>query len=218
MNRTRISRKPLDRRDRGCSQPPRCSCTGRLERQAEAEGEDDRGVCRRRFERSRRTSVRRASRWATRSCSRKSVYSDQTKSRQIGTDEAFCVRTVVGEHQLCTGIFYLHGGSITITGPGDERRPFARDHRRHRQVPRRPRRGRCSTRIDPVSDLVKVPDPQAALSRPDLDHAALVGADADRALALGDLDVEAQLAPVDDLAQLRADPAASRPRPQPRRA
>jgi allene oxide cyclase len=45
------------------------------------------------------------------------LYSDQTKSRQIGTDEAFCVRTVVGEHQLCTGIFYLHGGSITITGP-----------------------------------------------------------------------------------------------------
>jgi allene oxide cyclase len=45
------------------------------------------------------------------------LYSDQTKSRQIGTDEAFCVRTVVGEHQLCTGIFYLNGGSITITGP-----------------------------------------------------------------------------------------------------
>jgi allene oxide cyclase len=45
------------------------------------------------------------------------LYSDQTKSKQIGTDEAFCVRTVVGAHQLCTGIFYLPGGSITITGP-----------------------------------------------------------------------------------------------------
>ena len=45
------------------------------------------------------------------------LYSDQTKSRQIGTDEAYCVRTVVGAHQLCTGIFYLHGGSIAITGP-----------------------------------------------------------------------------------------------------
>jgi hypothetical protein len=41
----------------------------------------------------------------------------------------------------------------------------------------------------------------------DLDHAALVGADADRALALGHLDVEADLAAVDDLAHSGAHPA-----------
>jgi hypothetical protein len=45
------------------------------------------------------------------------LYTDETKTTQIGTDEAFCVRTVVGVHQLCTGIFYLRGGTITITGP-----------------------------------------------------------------------------------------------------
>src|SRR5919109_3228219 len=41
----------------------------------------------------------------------------------------------------------------------------------------------------------------------DLDHAALVRADADRALALLDLDVEAQLAAVDHLAELGVDRA-----------
>jgi allene oxide cyclase len=45
------------------------------------------------------------------------LYSDETKTTQIGTDEAFCVRTVPGVHRLCTGIFYLRGGTITITGP-----------------------------------------------------------------------------------------------------
>src|SRR5829696_8706271 len=38
--------------------------------------------------------------------------------------------------------------------------------------------------------------------RSDLDHAPLVRADADRAVPLLDLDVEAQLAPVDDLLEL----------------
>ena len=47
----------------------------------------------------------------------------------------------------------------------------------------------------------------AAAELADVDHAALVGADADRAVALGDLDVEAQLAVVDDLAKGRADGA-----------
>ena len=45
------------------------------------------------------------------------LYTDETKTTQIGTDEAYCVRTVVGVRQLCTGIFYLRGGTITITGP-----------------------------------------------------------------------------------------------------
>ena len=49
--------------------------------------------------------------------------------------------------------------------------------------------------------------PADGLDAADVDHAALVGADADRALALVDLDVEAKLAIVDDLAQGRADRA-----------
>ena len=44
-----------------------------------------------------------------------------------------------------------------------------------------------------------------ALDAAEADHAALVGADADRPLALGHLDVEAQLALVGDLAQGRTD-------------
>jgi allene oxide cyclase len=45
------------------------------------------------------------------------IYTDSSKTTQIGTDEAFCARTVPGTRQLCTGIFYLDGGAITITGP-----------------------------------------------------------------------------------------------------
>lgn len=45
------------------------------------------------------------------------LYKDETKTKQIGTDEAFCVRTVPGVRRLCTGIFYLRGGTITIAGP-----------------------------------------------------------------------------------------------------
>jgi allene oxide cyclase len=47
------------------------------------------------------------------------LYKDETMSRQIGTDEFYCVRTVADAASagLCTGIFYLRGGQITITGP-----------------------------------------------------------------------------------------------------
>lgn len=45
------------------------------------------------------------------------LYTDETKTKQIGTDEAYCVRTVPGVRRLCTGIFYLKGGTITIAGP-----------------------------------------------------------------------------------------------------
>src|ERR1044072_4445313 len=47
----------------------------------------------------------------------------------------------------------------------------------------------------------------ARLDVADHDHAALVGPDADRALALGDVDFKPQLALVGYLAQLRVDPA-----------
>lgn len=45
------------------------------------------------------------------------LYSDESKTNQIGTDEATCVRTVVGVRRFCTGIFFLKGGQITIAGP-----------------------------------------------------------------------------------------------------
>jgi hypothetical protein len=47
------------------------------------------------------------------------LYKDDTKSHQIGTDQFYCVRTVADAASagLCTGIFYLKGGEITITGP-----------------------------------------------------------------------------------------------------
>ena len=44
-----------------------------------------------------------------------------------------------------------------------------------------------------------------------VDHAPLVRADADRAVALGDLDVEAELAPVDDLAAAPSAPCTRSP-------
>ena len=67
--------------------------------------------------------------------------------------------------------------------------------------------GRKSSSIGAGSPRLGV----AGVDRADVDHAALVGADADRPVALGDLDVEAQLALVGDLAQARAHRAASAP-------
>jgi hypothetical protein len=47
------------------------------------------------------------------------LYKDDSMSRQIGTDQFYCVRTQADAASagLCTGIFYLKGGQITITGP-----------------------------------------------------------------------------------------------------
>ena len=44
------------------------------------------------------------------------LYTDQSQTNQIGTDHVYCVRTVVGVARICTGIFYLKGGLLTITG------------------------------------------------------------------------------------------------------
>src|SRR3954466_8535444 len=45
------------------------------------------------------------------------LYATPQQKTVIGRDEVYCVRTVPGSGRVCTGIFYLKGGTITITGP-----------------------------------------------------------------------------------------------------
>ena len=45
------------------------------------------------------------------------LYRDSSQQDKVGSDQAYCVRTIVGKARVCTGIFYLKGGTITITGP-----------------------------------------------------------------------------------------------------
>lgn len=45
------------------------------------------------------------------------LFTDATQEEQIGTDQVYCIRTVPGSARICTGIFYLRGGTITIIGP-----------------------------------------------------------------------------------------------------
>lgn len=45
------------------------------------------------------------------------LYKDAAMTQKIATDEVYCVRTIVGKSQVCTGIFHLHRGNITIIGP-----------------------------------------------------------------------------------------------------
>src|SRR5258706_204295 len=42
------------------------------------------------------------------------LFSDTTKERQVGTDEVYCLRTISGTSRVCTGLFYLPGGTIAI--------------------------------------------------------------------------------------------------------
>ena len=44
------------------------------------------------------------------------LYTDSTKTKQIGTDEVYCVRTIVDTSRVCTGIFHIRGGELMITG------------------------------------------------------------------------------------------------------
>ncbi len=44
------------------------------------------------------------------------LFTDSSMTTQIGSDEVFCVRTIVGASRVCTGIFTLKGGEIMITG------------------------------------------------------------------------------------------------------
>lgn len=44
------------------------------------------------------------------------LYTDATMTTQIGTDEVYCVRTIVGSSRVCTGIFHIKGGELMITG------------------------------------------------------------------------------------------------------
>ena len=44
------------------------------------------------------------------------LFTDSSMTTQIGSDEVFCVRTIVGASRVCTGIFSLKGGEIMITG------------------------------------------------------------------------------------------------------
>lgn len=45
------------------------------------------------------------------------LYATPEQSSTVGRDEVYCVRTIPGSGRVCTGIFYLKGGQITITGP-----------------------------------------------------------------------------------------------------
>jgi allene oxide cyclase len=45
------------------------------------------------------------------------LYRDSSQQDKIGSDQAYCVRTIAGKARVCTAIFYLRGGTITITGP-----------------------------------------------------------------------------------------------------
>ena len=45
------------------------------------------------------------------------LYRDSSQKTKIGSDQAYCVRTIAGKARVCTGIFYLRGGTVTITGP-----------------------------------------------------------------------------------------------------
>jgi hypothetical protein len=45
------------------------------------------------------------------------LYATPEQKTVTGRDEVYCVRTVPGSGRVCTGIFYLKGGTITITGP-----------------------------------------------------------------------------------------------------
>lgn len=45
------------------------------------------------------------------------LFTNATQEHMIGTDEAYCIRTVPDTSRVCTGIFYLRNGTITITGP-----------------------------------------------------------------------------------------------------
>jgi hypothetical protein len=50
------------------------------------------------------------------------LYRTPARKTIIGTDQAYCVRTIPGKARVCTGIFYLKGGQITIIGPESEKR------------------------------------------------------------------------------------------------
>ena len=42
---------------------------------------------------------------------------DEANAKQVGTDQGFCVRTVVGQAWECVWTVMLDGGQITIEGP-----------------------------------------------------------------------------------------------------
>ena len=44
------------------------------------------------------------------------LYTDSTKTKQIGTDEVYCVRTIVDTSRVCTGIIHIKGGELMVTG------------------------------------------------------------------------------------------------------
>jgi allene oxide cyclase len=44
------------------------------------------------------------------------LWADESQTRQIGSDEVYCVRTIVGASRVCTGIITVKGGELMITG------------------------------------------------------------------------------------------------------
>lgn len=45
------------------------------------------------------------------------IFRDSSEQKKVGTDQVYCVRTIAGEARVCTGIFFLPRGTLTITGP-----------------------------------------------------------------------------------------------------
>ena len=41
--------------------------------------------------------------------------------KQIGTDEVYCVRTIVDTLRVCTGIIHIKGGELDPHGPREPR-------------------------------------------------------------------------------------------------
>jgi len=45
------------------------------------------------------------------------LFRHSPQRKKVGTDQVYCVRTIAGEARVCTGIFFLPRGTLTITGP-----------------------------------------------------------------------------------------------------
>ena len=60
---------------------------------------------------------------------------DAANKTQVGSDQGYCVRTVVGKSWECFWTLILKAGQITVEGPFmDTRRLADGRYRRHRQI------------------------------------------------------------------------------------
>ena len=75
---------------------------------------------------------------------------DAANKTQVGSDQGYCVRTVVGKSWECFWTLTLKAGQITVEGPFmDEGDSLVRRHRRHRQVCGREGQHEAASRATP---------------------------------------------------------------------